>query len=97
MTEVHSAGMDVPRAPTVRQLAHRQKGHRIIHHGPGDYRCECGEELWVRVPAMEDEDAYDWRSRPAAELAMRQHRHDLWVKTPEGQAFLHAVGARLAQ
>jgi len=79
----------------LRREAQRQKDHRIVRHGPGDYRCLCGDRLTpMWVPGDEERDGYYSGAHWAARSVMRAHRFDVWCRTPEGGEFFKEAGAR---
>ena len=57
-------------------------GHAITCHGPGVYRCKCGEPLrsW-KIHTEPDGSAHriDITGRDAAREAMALHRARLWI------------------
>jgi len=58
------------------------KGHALVRHGPGDWRCRCGEPLrywrWHTAP---DGTSYriDSTGKDGAQEAMKLHRGYLWL------------------
>jgi hypothetical protein len=78
----------------LRREAQRQKGHRIEKHGPGDYRCLCGDRLTpMWVPGDEEHAGYYSTAHWAARMMMSNHRFDVWSRTPEGKAFFEEAAA----
>ena len=67
------------------------KGHTPVRHGPGDWRCRCGEPLYAwrwSEGGMDEGYRIKMTGRRGAREAMRYHRAALWMESPPGQAAL---------